>query len=753
MNDHSHPCTFPSEAQTHCDYKDYDFYNSPAESKPSLSTNDKMDSFVKVTWHETSTMSQCDKEEVHHNTDQAEGNGEFTVTSNGFHLNLEINKGQAQNNRTHVIITNGKSLKKSRSYHDQQHQQSQHNANHKWDFMKDSEKLTDMAAPKNKSCDKPLIKLEIIGEGIEVKYKATSQNVRVYIESDEAQHDNPDAFGSGFSQANDYCSTGGSCSSYPVSDFSLNEGKEFCSKYRHPEGCVDVPPPPAEFADEKDMFVNTADEALLLGDATEEPVYTSPSLSSWSELETEPRQSKNETCPSERREKRYNQYLRQWQQHTKDPVKPNKANFNQTPFMSNKELKLYSSNYCHSRKIDCPLDAKVMRRKTFPQICYDPYVTCSQTKESFFEFGEHFFTSNSMAQGNQPHQPHRGPLVSSSFLSSRRHSKEKNQNIIPPDHTKEMSSCAQEDVASIHSNVSGPCENGDHLLDIESKQLDEDEDLDEDDIIKHAEERVDFTESGFDEDMLDSDNHTEVQDISELQSKRFLIQVTPPSRTTSREYILGKNSNSRVPAEYLPQSEASQSYAPGTENANRKRRGSVVTVVTGDLDQRVLIQGDAETPVSRTQRELSKDFKFSVLQRDSVLTPVSDVEEPDSENKILSSFEDQSTLECKDISSQTSEPFAPFLSIEHQTNIPDETCIKEENSTVYPEQEESNNTSPRNSSDSAIPGTSFESMTFQIPRLVKSDSEDNYSKTFEKAEEYLEKGETPLKKGNKKGKS
>ncbi|XP_075703433.1 uncharacterized protein LOC142682658 [Rhinoderma darwinii] len=701
-----------------------------------------MDNFVKVTWQDASTMSQLDTEEFHHDfKEQAEDNDEITVTSDGFHLNLEINKELAQNSRTHVIITNGKSLKKSRSYHDRQHQQCQHNADHKWEFMGDSGKLTDLSEPRSKSCDKPSIKLEIIGEGIEVKYKAISQNVRVYIESNEVQNKNHDVFGSGYTQVNDYCSTRGSCSSYPVSDFSFYEGKEFCSNYSYPESCVDVPPPPAEFAD---------DEALLLGDCIKQPYYTSTSTSSWSEVETEPRDSTYEVCPAEKSESHHFQYMRQWKQSTKQPVQPNKPEFNQVPFISNKELKLLSSKYCHSRKTDCPLDAKVMRRKTFPQINYDPYVTYSHAMQSFFDVKEQLFTSNPMAQGNQPNVSSadlRRPLVSSYFKSSRRQSEDENHKTIPSNHPNPILYCAQEDVESIHPSVLGPCENSDHLLDVENKQLDEDEDLD--DIMKHAEECVYFTESGFDEDMLDSDNHTEVQDISELHSKCFLIQVTPPSQSTSREYILGKNSNSPVPAECLHRSDVCQSNASETENAYRKRRGSVVTVVTGDRDQRALIQGDTEAPVSRAQRELSKECKFSVLLRDSVLTPASDAEEPNSENKIHSSFEDQSALVCKDISSQISESFDPFLSMEHQTHIPDEPCMNEANATAYPEQEESNNTSPRNSSDSAIPGTSFESISCQIPNLLKSDSEENYLKNYEKAEEYLEKIETPIKKENK----
>ncbi|XP_077136891.1 uncharacterized protein LOC143793791 isoform X1 [Ranitomeya variabilis] len=722
VNDHSHPCTFQIETHTQpqrCESKDYEHHHRPAESKTSSSIYDKMDNYVKVTWQDT--MSQCDKEELHHNTEEAEDNGEFTVTSDGFNLNLEINKAIDKNYKTHVIIINGKSVKKSRSYHDREHQQSQHDANHNWDFMENSGKLSEKAALENKSCDKPLIKLEIIGEGIEVKCKVKArQNVTVHIDSDEQK--NNDVFGSAFTQTNDYRSTEGSCSSYPMSDFSLNDGKEFCSDYRYPEWCVDVPPPPAEFADEKETFVSSEDGALVLGEIMKEPYYTSSS--SWSELETEQGPSKDEMCPEDRSESHHIQYLKQWKQRTKKPVK-----------------------YCHSRKSDCPLHAKVMRCKTFPQLYYEPYVTCSSTRHSFFEVGQQLFASDPMSQRAQPHVSSvdfKRTLVSSTIQSSRRLSEDKDHNIIPPDRRKTISCCGPEDVASTQLNVSGPCKNVERALAIENNQLNED-----DDIMKHAEEHVDFSESGFDEEMLDSDNHTEVQDITMLQSNRILIQVTP-SRSTSREYSLGKNNNSRVPAECLQSSEVSQSNSTEPENTNKKRRSSVVTIVTGDLDQRVLIQGDTEAPAVGAQRELSKEFTFSLFHRDSVLTPVSDVEEPDTDNKIPSSFEEQSALVGPDISSQTAELFEPFLSMEHEINIYDESYITEDNRTTDPEQEESNNTSTRNSSDSAIPGTSFESLTFQIPDLPKSDSEDNYSKKFEKDEDYLEKVERPINKVNKK---
>ncbi|XP_075181802.1 uncharacterized protein LOC142254546 [Anomaloglossus baeobatrachus] len=744
-NDRSQEYTFPYEAQTqpqHCDRKEYDLHHGPADGKTSSSIYDKMDNYVKVTWQDT--KSQCEKDELHHNTNQEEDNGEFTVTSNGFHLNLEINKAIDKNCRTRVIIINGKSVKKSRSYHDRGHQQSQHDVNHNWDFMEDSGKMSDMAALENKSCEKPLIKLEIIGEGIEVKYnvKAT-QNVIVHIDSEEQK--NNDEIESGFALTNDYRSTEGSCSSYPVSDFSLNDEKEFCSNYRYPEWCVDVPPPPAEFADVNETFVSPEDEDWsVIGEEITETYSTSASPSSWSELETEPEQPKDDLSLEERNENHHIQYFKSWKQ---KPVKQNKTNLNQDPFMPNKEQKLNPAKNCHSTKSDCPLHAKVIRRKTFPQMYYDPYVACSNTRQSFFELEQHLLSSNPTAQRTHPHVSSvdlKKQLVSLTFLNRRKLSKEKDHNIIPLSSPKVISCFGQEDEASTHSNVSDPCENGERVLDFVNSQLDED-----DDMMKHADEHIDFSESGFDEEMLDSDNYMEVQDISVLQNNQFLIQVTPPSRSSSTEHILGNNSNSRVPAECLQLFELSQPNSTEPENTNKKR-SSVVTVVTGDLDQRVLIQGDTEAPSTGVQREPNKEFTSSFLQRDSVLTPVSDVDEPDSDNKIHSSFEEQSTLVDIEVFSQSAETFKPFFSMEQQTNISDESGRNEENRTSDSEQAESSNTSTRNSSDSAIPGTSFESITFQIPNQPKSDSEDNYSKHIEQDEEYLEKVESPIMKRNEK---
>ncbi|XP_072270053.1 uncharacterized protein [Pyxicephalus adspersus] len=642
LNYYSNSCTTLNEThKQNCGGNQDVEHNS---TKTLSNSSDNPENFVKVILEDDSKVSLSERHDPHcHSQEQedTEGGGKFTakVTSKGIHLNVEINKVLAPNSTTHVVITKGNCLKKSRSYHDRQHQQSQHHADHIWDFVSDYGRNSNSSSSEEQTCDKPVIKLEIIGEGIEVSYKSVRQSVMVHIESDKVKKETEDVFGSGFTQTTDYRSTIGSYSSYPVSDFSVNERKEFCPNYRRPECCVDVPPP-AEFADEEGVFpnMNAEDEALLFKDFLLEP-YSSVS-SSCSELENEPRQIKDEVFKRETvakmGENHRLQYLRNWKQNSKNQVKPNKTSCSQQQFVSNRELKLNPSKCCHWRMCSCPQEFKVMRRRTLPEMYYDPFINFNRIRYPFFET-EKFSALRVPHSAVSERKMHISKdelgqsILSSSFEECVDGYKDQiDYKQIPIDHSK--SSFVQGKITTSQTDISDEVENSDrHSLyslqqvEVENKQVDED---DLEDLILNADEHIELTESGFDEDMLDSDNLLDVHDMSDLQNKSFLIQVIPPSRSSSRDYLLRTDSNSRIPVESLPQSDLppkdfNQGNGPDAELASKKRRGSVITVMTGDLDQRVLIQGDNDT-ISRTPKEPLKEFRYSMVHRDSILTPVSD---------------------------------------------------------------------------------------------------------------------------------
>ncbi|XP_063312809.1 uncharacterized protein LOC134612390 isoform X2 [Pelobates fuscus] len=737
---------------------------------------------------DNSTLPTGEKSELPQNLDESVEEIATQVKANCIHMNFTIKNRQCPRSRTQILITNKKTLTKSRSYHDRQHQQSQQSGDCRWDFAgyrPGKDKIRSMT--KKKRSERPLVKLEIIGEGIEVKCKTINNNLIFHIEAGKV-HNQKDDFQVDCAQnTTDYVSREGSCNSYPVSDFSVHERNKQFARSVSPEWYLDVPPP-EEFADEKEKCIDPTpvDEALLFEDSVKES-YSLPSISPcWWELENHD-QANDEYCipetTAEVDEGLCLQYMKKCAECSQRTSQSDKAKINTFPFISKQELKLGASRFCHKSKSDCCFDAKVLRRRTVPEMFYDPYRAYNHFRESFFDTEDHPFMSTvcpelfGPSNANLDRRHRYFPTVElERSLSSSPFSSTVG---IPNDHLFSKSDYMKTGLQSVETDTfiddvpstenhpdgniltedikSDTCSPYPLYLDTVDKTVDEDEDFE--DLMQHTFEQIDFAESGFDEEILDSDNHT---DYPESLNKGFLIQVTPPSRSTSKEHVFEKSNHNETPSEPLHNIELKkdvcQSGSTDSDIPTRKRKGSVVTVVTGDLEQRLLIQGDSqalsEAIASRAQRELLKDSKQScIILRDSVLTPVPDVEEQELDLKLNSSFEDQNPYTFKHISSQTSETFDPFLSIEKQCNEADVASIRA-NEGICSEREESNDmsdnfqqdTSPRNSSDSAMPGTSFESMTYQNSRLVKSDSEEYSRKNSESKDIAQEKPGSPRKK-------
>ncbi|XP_031749145.1 uncharacterized protein LOC116407614 isoform X2 [Xenopus tropicalis] len=704
-------------------------------------------------------------EECHNPKKQINDSDEVTaqVTSDNLHLNLEI-RNVSSSDRTKVVITNKKSLKKSRSYHDSQHQQSQHNA-HNRDISVDDVNRKSQENPNKQNSEMPLIKVEIIGAGIEVKYKTIDRHLTVHIERDNERKEREERETCYF-HSNDYLQEG-TWSSYS-SDFSPYQREEMiCS-----DCCIDIPPP-EEFADVKCVSPNTnvGNEALI-HDLLRKSCSISSIFSSHSESETERRPIKDECYKTEHMPLLDNRLcmpcLNNCTNCSHLTVKPYKMSCNHISSISPQEIHSNTSGCIHHPNQNSVFDS-VVRRKTFPEIYYNPHIHSYNSRHANCKdhSPEQSSTSNSCTERCLNHVPsielrrsftalpcrncvndHHEPECKSILLHSERAASHFVNTIEDPyfvgscsDTPSSKRNTMPTDMDSVRSL---------HNLDINNKHSYEEEDTED---LKHNEDQIDFTESGFDEEMQDGDNVIETQDYSELQNKCLLIQVTPPSRSSSKEFIIEKNVYSNLPNDCVQTSlsqtmEIPQSSSTVLEMSQRKRRGSVVTVVTGDLEQRLLVQGDnqavSDSVSSRGYCELHKDIQQSpFVQRNSVLTPVSDVDEAELENKLLSSFEEQSQPTLKDISSQTSQSFDPFLSMENQSNFEDtqETVsrVEEGSDMNFP----ADDTSPRNSSDSAIPGTSFESIAGQLSSLKKSDSEENGVKCVEKRDDSCEKSETP----------
>ncbi|KAK6494536.1 hypothetical protein HHUSO_G1130 [Huso huso] len=149
-------------------------------------------------------------------------------------------------------------------------------------------------------------------------------------------------------------------------------------------------------------------------------------------------------------------------------------------------------------------------------------------------------------------------------------------------------------------------------------------------------ELAEFAESGFDEEMLDNDNHNpELSGETPIISKDLMIQVTPPSRSISYEYI-DDNVGSGV-FDSLNELEGNvqnndidlqKICEPGL--SPKKRRGSVKTVIIGDSEKRLLIQNNNPSPDTSVSEKHRSDFFTCVYDNPSV-SPILDVDETETE--------------------------------------------------------------------------------------------------------------------------
>ncbi|XP_038661086.1 uncharacterized protein pdzph1 [Scyliorhinus canicula] len=111
-------------------------------------------------------------------------------------------------------------------------------------------------------------------------------------------------------------------------------------------------------------------------------------------------------------------------------------------------------------------------------------------------------------------------------------------------------------------------------------------------------EQGDFTESGFDEETLDSDYRSELAEDTALTTEQFQIQVTPSSPNSTSGYVTSQEYNltAELAGGLDTISELDDSVAKTTAGKNtefKERRQSVTTLLTGVLDQRLIIHNNS----------------------------------------------------------------------------------------------------------------------------------------------------------------
>ncbi|XP_053157970.1 uncharacterized protein LOC128347416 [Hemicordylus capensis] len=145
----------------------------------------------------------------------------------------------------------------------------------------------------------------------------------------------------------------------------------------------------------------------------------------------------------------------------------------------------------------------------------------------------------------------------------------------------------------------------------------------------------------------DSDQH-KVQAYLELQNEAPLSQAPSFSRSPSNVYSNYNSISTKIATECLqdqhsviqPNTDIQQSTAE-TEVTKKRRRGSVMTVITGELERRLIIQGDNKAMADSFGLAMKKESILPCsLREKAFMSPLLDAEEPDLDNNEFQSFTD-----------------------------------------------------------------------------------------------------------------
>uniref|UniRef100_A0A8C2TGP4 PDZ and pleckstrin homology domains 1, pseudo n=1 Tax=Coturnix japonica TaxID=93934 RepID=A0A8C2TGP4_COTJA len=210
----------------------------------------------------------------------------------------------------------------------------------------------------------------------------------------------------------------------------------------------------------------------------------------------------------------------------------------------------------------------------------------------------------------------------------------------------------------------------------------------------------------------------------DLQNKAQLIQVFPPSKTPSEEFISDKERSNYASIECIPnQLSAIQQNVkplPAETEVVRKRRGSVMTVITGELERRIIVQGDNKLVPDPFGSAVKKEPNLSCsVQEKSMLSHlILDLKEHNIDNEL------ESFSEIQDVSGDTHVE-ASCHNDSAQTALLSTSSTYTESKEIFTEhsyiKEGTENVCSKRSPDDSI---KTDAGAHHLPQLVKSSSDE-----------------------------
>ncbi|XP_025930024.1 uncharacterized protein LOC112970155 isoform X2 [Apteryx rowi] len=620
----------------------------------------------------TGKITLCSKPDSVKSISLATGKITAEVKYDSFNMKVEIKNLSLFGTGTNLVVQKRKSSKNSKRCHERRYQKSQYSKCPKYQCPSTSHSVDDNEKYKVSSKHKiqtatnkdASLKMNIEGKEIKVKYTNRKKNLMVNIKPGEQVHSKTCSgdFEDMYWSETDYSVTEAPCNTDCESYFSLHE-KDNSTVL---DGCI-LLPPPEEFADYDKMHLDTVSEQVSLYSDNDrrDSDSLSAALRIWEE--------ENYFCKHNKKE--YKDYTSEKEYFSKDKTISSKMN-NRNILDSNilnkpnfdKALINKSSGTGQERNISdngSDTEQKTARRRSFPGTTLDVLSPVHPRRDSGFYslpslslkvLSKEAKPVDVYSKNSHPHTSDTELCKCPDFTSSLRSLKSSYQYVFTSfDHNITIyPSESLEDTCLLneYANYMGQSEETEETL---IKTLHSSDTINEKQENKHVEplrnlaireEDTESTESILDE---GTPEYSHLEKHANLQNKTQLIRVSSPSRSPSGELISDKESTDDVATEcvsnQLSALQPNVQLSPAEPAVTQKRRRSVMTVISGALEQRLIIQGDKLIPNSFGPAVRKEPKLPCSIKKKSLLSPLLwDPEELDTENEL------ESLSEIQDIS-------------------------------------------------------------------------------------------------------
>ncbi|XP_034630677.1 uncharacterized protein LOC117879537 isoform X1 [Trachemys scripta elegans] len=698
----------------------------------------------------------------------------------GFNMNVEIKKGLFDSG-TSIVIEKRKCPKNRKCYRDKKYQKSHyskcckcqdpstdHSIDDNESYKASSKHKIQIASNKNTS-----LKVSIVGKEIKVKYNNRKQYPIIHIEPGEHTQSRGKTcsrkYGNTYSNDTDYSVTEVSCSTDYESDFSLHEKEESFTNYTCPDWYL-LLPPPEEFADSKEICLDTTTEVATLLPVSDrkEPDTLPAVLPAWEEG--------NHIC--KQKEPGTEDLASEKEDFCKDKIIFSEFSYNGGCHLDTngsgeksfgKELidetneagQIRNNSLIDIRNtmIASHLEPKAVRRKSFPDATIDVLSPVHHRRDSGFYslpslslkvLPKQAKAVDVYSKNTQTHTSCTELCKCSSLTSFSSLRALKSYQYAFTSYNHDMTIYHSELEGSIddafflthYEDYIGDCKEMEETL-VETFHSSINSSVEQKLEHRYSEplqnlavcdEHTEFTESGLDEETLESDHRFAVQGHVEVQNKALIFQVPSPSRSPSNDHFSDKSIANTVAIDCVQSQHSTlqpRKYVhPATtepEVTIKKRKGSVMTVITGERERRLIIQGDSKGRADSFGSGIKNEPKLPCSIREkSFMSPLLDAEESDIDNEL------QSFSEIRDISGNIPDEANFHDDSTHITSM-SSSSMHPEDKQVFTEGTFTKETKENLCSEQEITSQlsdhlRIEPVACQIEQLVKSSSEETEKK-------------------------